>query len=67
MSVSGIVAVNAGAVAQTKLAPDGDTAAVEAAETATKRQAEKANGGFEPKTNVAPAASANSLGVNKVV
>lgn len=40
----------------TKLAPDGDTAAVEARESNATQKAEKLNGGFAPKSNPALAA-----------
>ena len=47
-------------------APDGDSAAVEAAESAKTQQAEKNNGGVEPKA-VAATSSATNGGLNKIV
>jgi len=48
--------------AQSKVAADGDSPAVEAAESAAVKVAEKQNGGFAPK-----AAEPVAQGVNKVV
>jgi hypothetical protein len=66
MSVSAIGSAHAPTTApipappQATRAPDGDSPAVEAAESAASKQAEKANGGIAPKA-AAPG------GVNKLV
>ncbi len=43
-----------------KLAPDGDTAAVEARETRAAKRAEQQNGGFPPKAKAAATQSASA-------
>jgi hypothetical protein len=49
MSISSISSTSAVAQQSTKLASDGDTAAVEARENSATKKAEKLNGGFQPK------------------
>lgn len=54
MSISAISNHVAATIAPAqRAAPDGDSPAVEAAETAATKQAEKQNGGFEPKAQQA--------------
>jgi hypothetical protein len=49
MSISSIGSTPAIAQQSTKLASDGDTAAVESRENSAAKKAEKLNGGFQPK------------------
>lgn len=66
MSISGIDATTAVAP-QRQIAPDGDSAAVEARESRATKLAEKQNGGFEPKATDDAAKSFNAvlgIGVN---
>ncbi len=50
MSVSSVGAHGSAQSSYVKLAPDGDTPAQEARESSKTEQAEKANGGFAPKS-----------------
>jgi len=79
MSISAISTTATAALPQAKTAPDGDSAAVEQAESSATQNAEQLNGGFAPKAaNPAPAtpSATNAVtataappngGVNKVV
>lgn len=58
MSVSGIGSTTSATT--TKVAPDGDSPAVEAAESRAAKLAEKQNGGFAPKATDATAKAMNA-------
>jgi hypothetical protein len=51
MSISSVGAATVAAQYSTKTASDGDSAAVEASESGATVQAEKLNGGFQPKAS----------------
>jgi len=63
-SVSGAYTYQANAAVPQKTAPDGDSAAVEAAESKTTKTAEQANGGVAPKVASASAANSSSTASN---
>lgn len=79
MSISAISSTAAAALPQAKTAPDGDSPAVEQAESSATQTAEQLNGGFAPKAanptpptplatnSVAATAPPPNGGVNKVV
>jgi hypothetical protein len=60
MSISAVSSGATNPVSLTKIAPDGDSPAVEAAESRATKIAEKQNGGFAPKATAATTASANA-------
>jgi hypothetical protein len=60
MSTSAISSATTNPVTLTQTAPDGDSAAVEAAESRATKLAEKQNGGFAPKATDAATKSANA-------
>jgi hypothetical protein len=60
MNISGINSGSTDPITLKQTAPDGDSAAVEAAESRATKLAEKQNGGYAPKATDAATKSANA-------
>ena len=60
MSISGVGSSTSVPVPQTQMAADGDSPAVEAAESRATKLAEKMNGGFVPKATDATTKAVNT-------